>query len=389
MLNFKGMMHFMQQKAYRINEGVLPQSTICTKTSKIGIKPLLRVFALSGILISSAYAGGKADDFIRTSISNTFDNPGKFECEGGERSAICKIDRYEFSNAEGFALKNYRYTVDYKDTRVIERASGNIEVPSNYDLKIFVPKHFECSDFTQISNEKQQVKEQLVCAIDSDTYKVQFRLRAKTHTPAFADINAMSLLQKSTEFMDKALKEISDTKDSRQLASKIEDFKKQLNAIDVNIYGVDVAITKQNLVQKIYEHIFDNERDDAGYIAGNNSASQFSRTLYNSNIGYIYGYAMGYVWGNDTINARTKDSLNKLFTALRDFAMLDSNIRTIYITITNRTDKGFNLGNTVDKLAQKITSFSLDREQAGETLNLFSGDAFNRYRIDVGVGHFR
>lgn len=390
MLNFKGIVHFMQQKAYRTNTSSPMQSN--NKASRIAVRPLLRVFALSGILMSSAYAGGKADDYIRTSISSTFDNVNKFECEGGERSAICKIDRYDFQNADGFALRNYRYTVDYKDTRVIERASGDIEVPSNYDLKIFVPKHFECSDFTQLHNEKQQINEQLVCAINSDTYKVQFRLRAKTHAPAFANVNAMSFLQKSTAFMDKAIKEIANTRDNKQLKEKMEGFKKLLNTIDVNIYGVDIAITKPNLPQKIYEYVFDDMLDDIDDATEHASsrASQLSRTLYNTAVGYIYGNAIGYVWGNDSIDSRTKESLNKLFTTLRDSAMLNSNIRTVYITITNRTNKGFNLGRAVDKITQKTASFSqLNRDQVGKTLNLFDGEVFNRYRIEVGATRFK
>ena len=389
MLNFKGMVHFMQQKAYRVNKSVSAQSTNCATTSKIGVKPLLRVFALSGILMSCAYAGGKADDYIRTSISSTFDNVNKFECEGGERSAICKIDRYELGFLKGFALRNYRYTVDYKDTRLIERISGNIEAPSNYDLKPFVPKSFECSDFTQIHNEKQQVNEQLVCAVNSDTYKVHFRIRTKAHAPAFANVNTMSLIQKSVEFIDKAAKELASAKNKEQFDSKMDNIKKLLNTIDVNVYGVDIAITKPNLPQKIYEYMFDDMLDDMDNATerANNRATQLSRTLYNSGVGYIYGNVIGYVWGNDAIDSRTKESLNKLFTTLRDSAMLDSNIRTIYITITNRTDKGFKLGRALDKITQ--TTAILDKDQAGKMLNLFDGDVFNRYRIEVGATRFK
>ncbi len=122
----------------------------------------------------------------------------------------------------------------------------------------------------------------------------------------------------------------------------------------------------------------------------NKRYNQLAHTLYNSGVGYIYGNAMGYVWGNDAIDERTKESLNKLFVTLRDSAMLDSNIKTVYITLTNRTNKGFNLGRAYDKITQDTNRFyKLDKEQAGQTLNLFNGDVFNRYRIEVGAARFK
>lgn len=98
---------------------------------------------------------------------------------------------------------------------------------------------------------------------------------------------------------------------------------------------------------------------------------------------------MGYVWGNDAIDERTKESLNKLFVTLRDSAMLDSNIKTVYITLTNRTNKGFNLGRAYDKITQDVSFDKLDKEKAGQALNLFNGDVFNRYRIEVGAARFK
>ena len=351
------------------------------------MKYLLCAFTLSGLLVSSAYASGKADDFMRISISNMFDNVNKFECEGGDRSAICKIDRYELKDTNGFVLRNYRYTVDYKDSRVIERMSGRIEAPNNYDLKVFVPKYFECSDFTQIHNDKKQVNEQLVCMIDSDSYKLNIRLRAKASSSLFADIDSMSLLQKIAEFSDKVLK-VTD-KDKDQLTEKMDDIKKILSNIDVNLYGVDIAITKPQLPQRIYEYIFADMVDDSSEAPDYLSKryNQFAHMIYNSGVGYIYGNAIGYVWGNDEINERTKEELNKLFVTLRDSAMLDSNIKTVYITITNRTNKSFNLGRAYDKITQNASKFYKfnEKESVGQTLDLFSGEVFNRYRIQVGA----
>lgn len=389
MLNFKGIVHFMQQKAYGTNASVLAESSTHTTANKISVKPLLRVFALSGILMSCAHAGGKADDYIRTSISKTFDNVNKFECEGGERSAICKIDRYEFSNLDGFALRDYRYTVDYKDERVIERVSGNIEVPYNYDLKVFAPKHFECSDFTQIHNDKQQVNEQLVCSLNSDTYRLKFRLRTKSYAPEFANINSMSLLTKGADFIDRVAKEISSARNINEFSIKADNLKRVLDSINVDVYGVDIALTKLNLPEKIYEHLFgymDDEDDFAS--SSSNIVPNLSRTLYNSRVGYVYGGMMGYVWGDDFIDFRTKESLNRLFTVLRDSAMLDSNIRSVYITITNRTNEGFNLGLITNKIMQ-VARCQFDKNDVVEIMNLFNSSVLNRYRIDVGVGRFK
>lgn len=357
-----------------------------------GMKAMVCAFTLGGLLASSAYAGGKADDYMRVSISHMFDHVNKFECEGGDRTAICKTDRYEIGNTNGFVLRDYRYTLDYKDSRVIERVSGKIEVPNNYDLKPFVPKSFQCSDFTQIHNDKKQVNEQLVCTIDSDSYKLNIRLRAKADSSLFANVDSMSLLQKSTAFWDKMLREAANTKDKKQLAERMDSFKDILSSIDVNLYGVDIAITKPQLPQRIYEHIFADMIDDSSEASdyANKRYNQLAHTLYNSGVGYIYGNAMGYVWGNDAIDERTKESLNKLFVTLRDSAMLDSNIKTVYITLTNRTNKGFNLGRAYDKITQDTNRFyKLDKEQAGQTLNLFNGDVFNRYRIEVGAARFK
>ncbi len=392
MVNFKSMVHFMQQKTNQVSTHVFTRSAICATKGKFGIMPISRIFVLGGILMSYAHAGGKADDYMRTSISNLFDNPSKFECDGSERSAICTIDRYELSGTDNFILRNYRYTLDYKDSRVIERVSGNIDTPSHYDLKFFMPKHFECTDFTQIYNEKHQVNEQLVCTINSDTYRLWFRLRANAHASAFTNMDSMSLLQKSTTFLHNVAQQMSVADNKEKLADTMANIKDMLHTIDVNLYGIDIAITKPKLPQKIYEYMFADmiaESDDAS-VHAQDRYNQIAHTIYNSGVGYIYGNAMGYVWGNDTIDLRTKESLNKLFTTLRDSAMLDSNIRTIYITIVNRTNKGFNLGRAFNKITQEAESFSkLDKEKAGQTLNLFNGDVFNRYRIEVEAARFK
>lgn len=378
MLKFKGF------------EGSLKSKSTASRTFLSGsVKSLLCAFTLSGVLASSAYAGNTATDFMKTSMSKMFDYVNNFECEGGERSAICKIDRYEIGKTSGFVLRDYRYTVDYKDSRVIERMSAKVEAPRNHDLKAFVPTYFECSDFTQIHNEKSQVNKQLVCMVSNDLYKLNIRLRSKATSSLFANVDSMSLLQKSATFWDKMLKEVIKARDEKQLTKNIRNI---LSDIDVNLYGIDIAITKPQLPQKIYEHIF------ADMIDYSNEASDYAserynqqaHAIYNSGVGYIYGNIMGYVWGNDTIDDRTKESLNKLFVALRDSAMLDSNIKTIYITITNRTNKGFNLSRAYDKVTRDAEKLDQSgRDVAGQVLDLFNGDVFNRYRIEVGVARFK
>ncbi len=385
MLNLKSMAHLIRQKVKDdvANNVMANINTInCKKQNKIS--SLLRVFALSGILVSCAYANGGADSYIRASIEEMFSDTSNFECVGGNRSAECRVDRYEISSYNGLALQNYRYTVDYKESRVIERTSSNIEVNNNYEYKELLPKYFECSDFTQLHNDKNQINEQLVCSIRGDLYTIWFRLRAKANSPLFEKLNTMELMKKSSIVLTLLTKEIKGSLSENEKFEVSKIFKD----FNVDLYGIDIAITKPKLSQKIYEYMFadympyyDDELED------NNTTrySQVSKTLYNSGVGYIYGRMMGYVWGNDSIDDRTKKSLNNLFVALRDSSMLDSNIRSVYITIVNRTKKGFNLGKAIETITnESVLDISrLNKHKAGNIINLFSGDIFNRYRIEA------
>ncbi len=367
MLSFKNKACNAQQKAKsEVSKGMLLSS--------------FRIFALSGILMSYAYATtSNANEYIEASIAEMFDNTSNFECEGGKRSAECRVDRYEINDDMGLALRNYRYTVDYQTSRVIERISSNVEVASNYEYREFLPKHFECSDFTQIHNDKKQINEQLVCSFSGDLYRVWFRLRAKATSPLFSNIDSMGLMKKSTIVLNVLTKELTGSIGMDEKSALTRVFKD----FDVNLYGIDVYVTKPKLPQKIYEYMFGDIIDDEK--GGHNRLSQMSKTAYNSGVGYIYGNIMGYVWGNDTIDDRTKQSLNNLFVALRDSAMLDSDIRSVYINIVNRTKDGFNLGDVVATITDKsaLNVNNLDKHMAGKVLNLFSGDVLNRYRIEA------
>ena len=80
------------------------------------------------------------------------------------------------------------------------------------------------------------------------------------------------------------LREVANTKDKKQLAERMDSFKDILSSIDVNLYGVDIAITKPQLPQRIYEHIFADMIDDSSEASdyANKRYNQLAHTLYNS-----------------------------------------------------------------------------------------------------------
>lgn len=347
---------------------------------KSGNKKLIFVksMVLGGLLATSVNAKGLAEDYILISVRNMFGNTSSLQCEGNRRSAICTTASYDLKNYD-ITLKDFRYTVDYQDTRVIERFSGNLEsLGMDETKKSFLPKHFECTDFTQIHSSMQQAGEQLVCMLHSDAYDLRFRLRAKAFSPLFKNQNAMSLMQKSFQVIDQATQQLNNTS---RLGSDgdLNSFIHLLNKIDINLYGIDIVISKSKLPQKIYKLL---SPVSSYYYDGN---SQMAQAFYNAGVGYIYGNMMGYVWGNDQIDERTKEGLNNMLMSLRDFAMLGTDIQTIAIKITNRTKEGFNLGRAFKKISTKLSHARrlADRDNAGKIINSFNGEIFNRYRIEV------
>ncbi|RDU64986.1 hypothetical protein CQA53_07020 [Helicobacter didelphidarum] len=396
MLNITNMMYISYKKlesiiySKQINDSIVYKDRNIKQHKTTRLIPLFKTFLLGGILTTCVYGQGKADDYMRASLENLFDNTSAFECDGNNRSAICTTPRYD-TNVIGFSLKDFRYTVDYLDTRVIERVSGSLETTGFESEKSqFLPKAFECSDFTQVNDEKKQVNEQLLCTITSDYYSVWFRVKAKSTSPLLQTNNIMDFMQQTTAFLNKISKRLSNIDDKDKFQDEVNKISKTLSKIDTNIYSIEAIITKPELPQKIYEYLFADMLDNEQYMSEMRSEryNQLSRTLYNSGVGYIYGHAMGYVWGNDKIDERTKESLNRLLTAFRDSAMLDSNVRKVYIKLTNRTKLGFNLGNAFNRAMQKVQSLHnsrIKKEYAGRSINVFDGDFLNRYRIESGV----
>ena len=359
---------------------------------------LFKVLLLGACLSSLVYGHNKAEDYIKLSIHELFDNTLPFTCYGDNRSAICTASQYD---AKDVILTNFRYTVDYKDSRTIERISSDIDLRGvDSSKKQFLPKYFECSDFTQIHNEKEQVNEQLSCSLISDTYVLRFRLRFASVSPLFKNKNTIELMKQGSTIINEISNHIGNAIDDKDVSSKTEawlqDTVRLLSQIDVNLYGIDIAITKPNLPQKIYETLFADMIDEKDEMSSLQFGryNQLSRTLYNSGVGYIYGNAIGYVWGNDSIDERTKQGLNSILIALRDSAMLDSNINTVSIKIVNRTAKHFNLGMVFEKIIAKIqhkniNTYFTQKESVGKAINVIDGSFLNRYRFEVETLKFR
>lgn len=334
-----------------------------------------------------------ANFYIRTTINNMFDDTSDFECVGGSRAAECRVDSYEIDNA---TLNKFRYTVDYQDTRVIDRFSGELEYSSPDRFNVFLPKKFVCADFTQVHSEKGEtnglVNEQFNCEIKAPYYDISFRIRSSSTSPLFKDKNVMSLLVGGTQFLNKisALASINDEDAFKEEINKIA---KVLNRVNTNIYGIEFSIKKPKLPEKVYEYLFaDNLSLDDNESIAEKRYTQATKTLYNAGVGYIYGTAMGYVIGNDTINDRTKEGLTSALSALRDSAMLDSNVNRVTIKLTNRTKEGFNAGRAFKVAAKKLNDFkntAIKKENAGKAINVFDGDFLNRYTIEVGVYRLR
>ena len=211
---------------------------------------------------------------------------------------------------------------------------------------------------------------------------------------------AFELMKQGSTIINEISNHIGNAIDDKDVSSKTEawlqDTVRLLSQIDVNLYGIDIAITKPNLPQKIYETLFADMIDEKDEMSSLQFGryNQLSRTLYNSGVGYIYGNAIGYVWGNDSIDERTKQGLNSILIALRDSAMLDSNINTVSIKIVNRTAKHFNLGMVFEKIIAKIqhkniNTYFTQKESVGKAINVIDGSFLNRYRFEVETLKFR
>ncbi|MWV67031.1 hypothetical protein DCO58_04985 [Helicobacter saguini] len=373
-----------------------------------GLKSFVGMVLVSGIVFSPLSAGDfedevreeasniriqymkPADFYIRTSINNIFDDTSDFECVGSTRAAECRVDRYE---AGDIILSKFRYTVDYQDSRVIDRVSGNLSYNRTDDLVVFLPTKFVCADFTQVYGNADDgngvVNEQFNCDIKGQYYDVNFRIRSSSSSPLFKGQNAMSLLVGSTQFFNR-LSAIANVNDKEAFSEEIDRLTKILNKVNTNIYGVEISIKKPNLPQKVYEYLFADMlyADDELSDMEGKRYNQLSKTLYNTGVGYIYGSAMGYVLGNDSINSRTKEGLLSALTALRDSAMLDSNVSRVTIKLTNRTKEGFNAGKVFKTSTKKLEQFKnaeIKKENAGKAINVFDGDFLNRYTIEVGI----
>lgn len=336
--------------------------------------------------------------YILSSVNSVFDNVDDFECVGNNRAAECRVSNYDL--VQNVSLKNFRYTVDYKDARVIERISGNLKYNSEGDVAVFFPKDFECLDFTEIHSDKKSINEQLSCKIKSQFYELDFRIRSVSKSQLFKNQDAMKFMLQTSEFLDKMSSVVgSKVNDGDETYAYNQDFDnlvKTLSKINTNVYGLEISLKKPNLPQKMYEYLFADmlELENDGEISQQEAKryNQLSKTLYNSGVGYIYGSAMGYVIGNDKLDLRTKDGLLAALTALRDSAMLDSRVSRVTIKLTNRTKKGVNLGKAFKFTTEKLEQFNnteIKKENAGKAVNVFSGDLLNRYRIEVGVYRFR
>ena len=332
--------------------------------------------------------GNTAATYIEKSMENMFEDTEYFECDGGRRSAICTSDKYDSND---FSLRDFRYTVDYKDARVIERMSGKLEYDRDDDFVAFLPKSFECADFTQVHSEANRVGEQLRCNIKGEYYDLYFRLRAKFTSPLFKDATTMSLMQQSSRFLNAIssdLMEIAKSNGTRNTDEIVARMTKTLNKIDTNLYGIEVVVKKPLLPQKVYEYLFADMLGDDIDNESFNRENQLSKTLYNSGVGYVHGGAMGYVWGNDRLDLRTKQGLHALIVAFRDASMIDSNVRAVSIKLTNRTKDGVNLGDAFSAIldrAKKFKDAKLRKEHGGRALNSIDEDLIKRYTIEVGI----
>lgn len=327
-----------------------------------------------------------------------FDNTREFECDSDARSAECRVDEYYFDNS---TVRDFRYVMDYKDSRVIERISGKVEYESD-EYSPFMPKEFECSSFGLYDRVKGILDEQFVCDLKGDYYNLDFKIKAKFESKdLFTNRNAMALMLQNSLYVDDIVlgnqdiyENLYNRQDDDDIVARVKKLNKTLSKINANVYSVEVNIKKPQLPEKMYEYLFADMIDDEKYMSKVQSRkyNQISRTFYNTGVGYIYGNAMGYVLGNDLLLDRTKEGLNKALVAMRDSAMLDSNVSRVHIKATNRTKEGVNLADLLNAMSMRLTQFNntqLKKEHVGKAINAFDADILNRYRIEVGVYRFR
>lgn len=354
-------------------------------------------------LVSHTFDARPAEYYMAQSLEMLFDDTANFECAGNARSAECRAAQHEINDGN-IILKNFRYTLDYKKERTIERITSDIVYPNETyfgnDISWLLPTRLECADFTQFHGSESRINEQLVCTLKGQYAEVDFRIRAKSHSPLFKNMYAIRFLKESSFFLDKVLRRTDAfSGDKSELLAQLNEMsKKTLSKIDTNIYSIELNVKKPHLPQKVYEFLFDiddelSEADNDALLEASGLSDmqvrQITKGIYNSGVGYIYGAAMGYVLGNDNLSPRTKEGLTKALLAFRDSAMVGSNVSRVSVKFTNRTKEGVNLAEVFKAASDKLAKFdrapSIRKEHAGRAINTFDADVLNRYRIEVGV----